>query len=251
MVNYISNINLNDISTAKIINQVPGSQNCIYPQWTSDGQSLVVDNGSPDAQPNPSTAMFSLSGKILYSNMNGTCQDIPLFGGMPAVNPNNNLYIAFPGQPTAKGFLPDKTTGKTTKSGYNQNYNYIFLNNCDENGVFTSSPMLPGADAHLQKFDQDFMGRAPAWDPTGRFIVFESNRCTNVYCLWLFDTQSQSLVQLTSTDHPAQHAKFFQNGTSLVICACQTGYKQTSIGWIDISEIINGILSEYPDQGKS
>jgi WD40-like Beta Propeller Repeat len=215
--------------------EVPRTVGYIYPQWNVDGSNVTVMNKNSDyAKPNPCSTMIHTNGDIIYPNLNGSDEDgTPLFGGMPAVNPQNELSIAFAGQPTDWSTEQDVAT-------YNQDLNYIFLNSQAKHS-FTSSPMEQGAP--INSYDPGFQGRAPAWSPDGRYIVFESNRGDStgeLYALYLFDTQGNgaSPQPLTDTKYNAQHAKFFPNGTMLIFAGKPTSKSGFRIGWIDISQQI-------------
>ncbi|MBL8221297.1 MAG: PD40 domain-containing protein, partial [Bryobacterales bacterium] len=71
---------------------------------------------------------------------------------------------------------------------------------------FTSNPEESAAS--ITQFESQFQGRAPAWSPDGRYIVFESTRTNGQMALYLFDTQNpaNAPVQLTDTVYGAQHA---------------------------------------------
>ena len=175
-----------------------------------------------------------MSGSIAYPNLNGSDADgNRLFGGMPAVNPLNPLQLAFAGQPDIatwpKGPHP-------TRSGYNQDANYIFLNS--DSGPATSAPLEQ--DAPIDHYNEQYQGRAPTWSPDRRYVVFESARSGDGYAIYLFDRQNpgQGAQQLTDPSYQAQHAKFFPDGTKLALTVLQSpGPPGTprGIAWIDIS----------------
>jgi WD40-like Beta Propeller Repeat len=212
---------------------IPGTNGYIYPQWWPDGSQLTVYNTSKVAVPKPCSSVIAANGSMITVNINGNDADNnPVYGGMPAVNPANPELIAFAGQPEIANWGNDNM-GLL----YNQFNNYIFLNSVTNN-VFSSAPMEPGAS--VTQFDSQFQGRAPAWSPDGRYIVFESNRVGNAYALYLFDTQNpeNAAVQLTDTAYPCQHAKFFPCGKKLILCGIQAKGERSSIGWVDISAYI-------------
>ncbi|WP_308368388.1 MULTISPECIES: hypothetical protein [unclassified Microbulbifer] len=215
--------------------QIGGTNGLNYPAWSPDGATLTVENGSTSAKPRPSNSRIDTSGGIVWANMNGSDADgNALFGGMPAVNPVNDLLVAFAGQPDIanwpKGSHP-------APSGYNQDANYIFLNSGNA-PVFTSAPLEQGAP--IDCYNEQYQGRAPAWSPDGRYVVFESARSGEGYAIYLFDTKNpgKASKQLTDPGYQAQHAKFFPDGTKLALVALQSpGATGTpnGIAWIDIS----------------
>ena len=236
----------NDVQTVWQINddgtnrqEIMGTQFFLYPQWDRDGKTLTVMNKNVDsANPKPCSTVIDLKSEtIKYPNADGTDQNgTPLFGGMPAVNPNDPLTIAFAGQPVLANWNPGQKVAK-----YNQDRNYIFLNSFT-NQVFSSSPLEKGAS--ITNFDPKYQGRAPAWSPHGRYIVFESNRADSskeLYALYLFDTQGNGAPpqQLTCTGYNTQHAKFFHDGARLIFAGKPEPTSRFRIGWIDISRYVS------------
>ncbi len=218
--------------------QIDNTMRFAYPSWSSDGSILTVMNASKAADPLPSTSQIDTQGNLRYANMNGVDSlGHTLFGGMPAVNPNDSTRIAFAGQPNISSWANGENLAP---DGYNQNANYIFLN-VQNQGASSSNPLEPGAP--VDKYDPSFQGRAPAWSPCGRYVVFESNRAGG-YAIFLFDTEnSGNLVQLTDPDYGAQHAKFFKSGDKLILSAFQnpgSGKGPFGVAWIDITEYVSG-----------
>ena len=208
--------------------KVSKSNDLLYPQWDASGESLTVMNKTNSAK--PFTCVIDKNGVILQPNVNGAdSKGNQMLGGMPAVNPLHGDHIAFAGQPP-------------WGSRYNQDENYIFLNHRDGT-KYTSSPMEPGAS--IDKFDPLFQGRAPAWSPNGRYIVFESDRPDRKgrYALFLFDTRNpdKAAVQLTDPKaNPAQHAKWYPDGWCLIFCANPPLYpNNTAIAYIVISQYVS------------
>ena len=212
----------------------------IYPNWTSDGTHLVLDNvnGTPDPVL-PITALYSKGGSRQRANLNGSDTSSPpvqMFGGFAAPRPGTLDSIAYAGQPVLTTWgLPPGTTPPLSAS-YNQDNNYIFLNGRLGSG-YVSSPMEAGAS--LQAYDPAYQGRAPYWSPDGQHIVFESSRAGG-YALFLYHLQTgASPVQLTHTAYWAQHAKFFADGKRVVFSALQQaatdGSGPRGIAVIDIS----------------
>lgn len=211
---------------------IPNTQGFIYPQWNAAGNLLVVmNNNAQSANPNPCSSAIDTGGTMTIANLNGAdANNTAVFGGMPAVSPSNSNSIAFAGQPV----LP--TWNPPSSPPYNQDNNYIFLNS--GSSPFTSNPMESAAS--ITQFESQFQGRAPAWSPDGRYIVFESTRTSGQMALYLFDTQNpaNAPVQLTDTVYGAQHAKFFPNGSQLIFCARPNPQSRFRIASIDISSYL-------------
>jgi WD40-like Beta Propeller Repeat len=217
---------------------IKNTEGFIYPQWSADGQSMaVMNNNRKSATPSPCTSVIDTAGNITCANINGNdANGNPVFAGMPAVNPNNPMTVAFAGQPQLSGWI----TG-TTDVTYNQDNNYIFCNSQSDSD-FCCAPVESGAP--IDGFDPAFQGRAPAWSPDGRYIVFESTRTDNKMALYLFDTQlmddeRRNPIQLTDPCYGAEHAKFFPCGRKLIFCARPDSQTQFRIASIDISQYID------------
>jgi Tol biopolymer transport system component len=208
--------------------EVPKSDGFLYPQWDASGESLTVMNKSKSAVPDRCTCVINKNGVMLQPNVNGSdSKGKPMFGGMPAVNPLHADRIAFAGQPN-------------WEAHYNQDKNYIFLNHFDGT-KYTSSPMEP--QAPIGAFHASFQGRAPAWSPNGRYVVFESDRRRGGYALFLFDTRNPSdpAVQLTDPKaNPAQHAKWYPDGWCVIFCANPPHHPNNfAIAYIVISDYVS------------
>jgi len=217
-------------SGSQIITRFSGSTGWSYPQWSADGSTLTVMNAAPSASPRPCTSQVdSRSGTVTIANLDGMNGSASMYGGMPAVNPNNALSIAYAGQPQASGWHGQPP-------GYQQDYNYIFINS--GTGPFESAQLEP--DAPTTAFDPAYQGRAPAWSPDGRYLVFESNRLGRGYALFLFDTHDPSAqaVLLIDSSYGAQHAKFFPDGNSLILCARPSPGAPMAIATLDISSFL-------------
>jgi hypothetical protein len=211
------------------VRHLQGSDGWVYPAWSAHGGALAVMNSSASASPKPCTSQVDPStGAILEANLDGHVGAVPMFGGMPAVNPTNAIHVAYAGQPD--------TGNWNGKANYDQDFNYVFVNS-GSSGSFSSAPLEPGASTSA--FDPHHQGRAPAWSPDARWVVFESNRLGG-YALFLFDTHNPSAaaVQLTATSYGAQHAKFLPNGTSLVLSAVPKPGAQMAVATLDISGIV-------------
>jgi hypothetical protein len=227
-------------SDGSTLSVVPLTANHIYPNWSTNGQRIVLFNNSSSASPvRPVTVLIDLDGKAIESNLNGTdasTPPVPMFGGFASPRPGFPQQIAFAGQPalTTWGLAPGAVPPMTAE--YNQDNNYVFLNRAVGAG-YLSSPLEPAAS--VQVFDRAYQGRAPYWSPDGRHIVFESSRAKG-YALFLANVAlGTPPVQLTDIHYWAQHAKFFPDGTRLVFSALQTpnstGTGPRGICVIDIS----------------
>ena len=211
---------------------VPNTAGADYPTWSLDGTSFVTENAA--GTPDPCNTVFDTSGTVVSANIDGYASvdgNIGpwLFGGMPTVGPGDLPQIAFAGQPAVDGW--------GGSSGYNQNQNYIFLNAVDGDS-YTSTPMESGAS--ITSYDPSFQARAPAWSPDGSTIVFESDRSGQGYAIYLFDRASGAVTQVTDPRAGAQHAKFFPDGSKLILCAYYPNASpaHTGIAWVDISGLL-------------
>jgi hypothetical protein len=213
------------------LGNVPESIGYLYPIWTKDGAQLIVYNnssGSEGQYPNPHTSLVHPAGGIVAGNrnLNGTdANGVPVFGGFAAPHPGDAALIAFAGQPTSRDFATGATPPPDscekcvpTASGYDQCYNYVYLNSASA-GVYTSRPLE--AAANPTTFSAATQGRAPYWSPDGKWLVFESDR-QGGYCLFLANVAAGTPpVQVTDPCYEAQHAKFLPSGTKLVCTAVQ------------------------------
>jgi hypothetical protein len=233
----VLNVALTDTSPVEILiaqpdgtplQNVPDSKGYVYPTWSPDGTQLIVFNGSAKAQPRPCTSLIALDGTILQPNLDGNdANGVPMFGGFATPTPGNVNLIAYAGQ-------PDMAWGPTAPAGYNQDYNYVFVNAVN-NGVFSSAPLESGASINI--YDPSHQGRAPVWSPEGNYVAFESNRVGG-YAIFLSNVSAGSApVQVTDASYEAQHAKFFPDGTKLILTALQVPGSRgpRGIAWVDIS----------------
>lgn len=191
---------------------------------------MIVYNSSSQAKPNPCTSLIQLDGTVVEANLNGNdANDVQMYGGFATPTPGNVRLIAYAGQ-------PDQVWGTTTTK-YKQDCNYVFLN-AEDGGVFSSAPLE--SDASLSVFDPAYQGRAPVWSPDGKYVVFESDRAGG-YAIFLVKVAEQSApVQLTDPNYGAQHAKFFPDGSKIILTALQnpgTTWPR-GIAWIDISQYL-------------
>jgi len=214
------------------INNVPNSEAYLYPTWSPDGTQLIVyNNNSGSAEPQPCTSLIALDGTILTLNLNGLDADsVPMFGGFASPRPDNTKLVAYAGQ-------PDMPWGPVAVGGYNQNYNYVFVNT-ENSGVFTSAPVESGASIRI--YDPTHQGRSPVWSPDGNYVAFESDRAGG-YAVFLADvTAGTAPVQITDASYGAQHPKFYPDQTKLVLTAYQQPNSNgpRGIAWVDISDYL-------------
>jgi len=215
--------------------EIPNTQQCFYPTWSLSGTSFVTENeaGNPGGNQGPCNSIFDISGQLVEGNIDGNdANQTTLFGGMPSTSGIDLPYIAFAGQPAISGW------GGASGIKYNENTNYIFLND-QANG--TSAPMEPGAAQQLQSYDPAYQGRAPAWSPDGKTIAFESNRHDNGYAIYLFDIATNKVTQVTDPRLGGQHAKFFRGGSALVLAIHHPdgSPKTMGIATVDITNLLN------------
>lgn len=207
---------------------ITGTAGMTYPTWYPDGATLAVYNNLPKTgEPVPRTSKMDLSGKILQDVLanNNT------WAGFASLNQTSPSLIAFAGQVVKTG---------TT---YNQDKNYIWLTNTPATQP-TVRTLAPGAPTN--KFDPNYQGRAPWYSPDGKWTVFESNRfnSSGLYSIFIqIADGSSTAVRVTNPGWDAQHAKFYPNGTELVVTVLQTfGGKSTSkrgIAKLDVSAFVN------------
>jgi hypothetical protein len=178
-----------------------------YPTWYPDAEHLAVYNNQPlkDA-PAPRTSKINLTGTVLEQVL----ANDKVYAGFPSVNQQNPDLIAFAGQ---------VATG--TEGTYNQNKNYIWLTN-DATNPPTVTTLAPGAPTN--HFDPNYQGRAPWYSPNGKWIAFESNRFNSagLYSIFIQPANgSTTAVRVTDPGWNANHAKWYPNGTELVVTVLQ------------------------------
>jgi Tol biopolymer transport system component len=203
-----------------------------YPTWSLAGAEIVTENFGQQASPRPCDSVFTVDGRMRFSNVNGADQAtaVPLYGGMPTVGPADLPQIAFAGQPARADWGGSTSTEPT----YDQEKNYIFINQ----GIFSSAPMERGVPTKF--YDPKHQARAPAWSFGGETIAFESNRSGKGYAIYLYHFADQSVTQVTDPSFDAQHAKFFPNGSKLIFAIRYTAGKgpPRGIAWVDISGLL-------------
>lgn len=220
------------------LQNVRNSSGYLYPTWSPDSRQLIVYNNAIAAQPNataaqpqPRTSLIGLDGTVVILNLDGNNADrVFMFGGFATPTPGNVNLIAYAGQ-------PDMAWGPAASAGYNQDYNYVFVN-AENNGVFTSAPLEP--QASIAVYDPAYQGRAPVWSPDGNYVAFESDRAGG-YALFLANVAAGTApVQVTDAHYGAQHPKFFPDGTKLITTVLQTpgGTGPRGIAWVDISQYL-------------
>jgi WD40-like Beta Propeller Repeat len=190
---------------------IASTEGFYYPQWDPSGTLLVSENNGPNSSPTPCNSIFDIYGNVPSPNIDGTdSKAVALFGGMPAVSPEGLPLIAFAGQPALAGW-----GGSTApQAQYDENMNYIFLNVANKN-IYSSNPMEVGAC--VSTYDKKYQGRAPSWSPDGKTIAFESNR-DGGYAIFLYGREHGTLKRVTDPTLGGQHAKFFPDGKSLILC---------------------------------
>jgi hypothetical protein len=206
-----------------------------YPRWSLDGSEFVTENHGASASPKPCNTIFDNSGNVNFGNINGRdSKGIPLFGGMPAVGAGDLPKIAFAGQPAVIGW-----GGSTSqKAHYDEDTNYIFVNTVGEHGTVSSSPLEVGAC--VTTFDPHFQARAPSWSPDGKTVAFESTRNEKGYAIYLYDTEQHTVRQVTDPSLGGQHAKFFHDGTKLILSIHhpQNDPPTRGIAYVDITDLL-------------
>jgi len=222
-------------STFSAPTEIPNTLQCFYPTWSLSGTSFVTENhaGNPGGNQGPCNSIFDTSGKSVALNIDGNdANQTPLFGGMPSTSGLDLPYIAFAGQPAIVDW------GGASGITYNEDKNYIFLNDQTDS---VSTPMEPGASQQLQSYDLTYQARAPAWSPDGKTIAFESNRSGQGYAIYLFDIATSTVTQVTDPALGGQHAKFFPDGSKLILTIHHPDGtpKTMGIAWVDITNLLN------------
>jgi len=224
-------------SAGNALSNVPNSQDYLYPIWSRDGSQLIVYDNKAAAVPQPRTSLILPNGTLVKANLNGLdSAGARVFGGFAAPTPADATAIAFAGQPDLANWGPGPTKAcPNDPSGYNQCYNYPFVNTATGGG-FASQPLEPGAS--VTTYNPAYQGRAPYWSPNGKYVLFESDR-NGGYAIFLANVAAGlAPVQVTDAAYGAQHAKFFPAGDKLILTALQQPGAETGprgIAWVDIS----------------
>jgi Tol biopolymer transport system component len=97
-------------------------------------------------------------------------------------------------------------------------------------------------DAPIGAFNPAYQGRAPDWSPDGTTIAFESNRSGMGYAIYLYNLQARTVTQVTDPTLNAQHARFFYDGSKLILGIRMTcSAPALGIAWVDISSLLSTI----------
>jgi hypothetical protein len=199
----------------------------IYPAWYPGGGDLVVYNTNPNgALPVPRSSKINLDYDMTITIARQNMANDQVWAGMPSVNPANSNLIAFAGQLIA---------GQTH---YDQDKNYIWL--ADNSTPPTVKPLDPDATG---PFNSAYQGRAPWWSPNGEWIAFESDRTSSngQYAIFIQPSDgSKAAVQVTDYEWNANHAKWYPNGTELVVSVNQQPNKgPRGIARLDVSTFVS------------
>ena len=188
---------------------IAGTSNMTYPTWYPDAATLAVYNNrahQPEALPIPRTSKMNLRCTVLEQVL----ANDSVWAGFPSVNQTNSNLIAFAGQVAQSG------------GSYNQDKNYIWLTDTSTT-PHTVRTLAPGAPTN--KFDPNYQGRAPWYSPDGKWIAFESNRfnSSGLYSIFIQVADgSKPAVRVTDPRWNANHAKWYPNGTELVVTVLQS-----------------------------
>ena len=156
-----------------------------YPSWYPDGRRILA----MDAQDLVLKVFDTVSGKV-----ESITDRAKMFAGKPSVSPDGKS-IAFAGQPR-------------TGQPYDQNKNSIWL---IQNG---GEPTLLEHDA--------LQGRSPAWSPDSKHVVFESDRASGHYAIYVADVDGTNVHRLTDFALNATHPSWSSNGRLVVFSTRQS-----------------------------
>lgn len=162
----------------------PGGPNVFYPSWYPDGSQLLEMDGE---HLTPRTLDMATGASV-------PVQTTPaLLTGMASVSPDGQWIVA----------AAQRNLGQR----YDQNRNQIWL-------------ISDKGEAHpLEKGTQQ--GRAPTWSPDGRKIVFESNRGSGFYAIFVADRDGTNVQQLTPYSANAEHPVWSPDGKWVAFSARQ------------------------------
>jgi Tol biopolymer transport system component len=156
-----------------------------YPSWYPGGNQIVVMDAS-----NYSIERIDWQNKDVATRLTDPAK---MYTGMPSVSPDGK-WIAFAGQPN-KG------------QPYDQTKNSIWVLGA------SGEPRLVESRAN--------QGRAPAWSPSGRRLLFESNRSSSrgLYAIFVINRDGTGIAQLTEPALNADHPVWSPDGVHVAFSA--------------------------------
>jgi hypothetical protein len=180
--------------------QIDDTKHMSYPVWKPDDTLVVMDNRAA-ANPHPCSSLINLNGAVWSSPLAGTS----VWAGMPSVHPLDPSKLVFAGQ----------LVSNQTK--YDQEQNYVWY--VDTTDLTTLRP-LDKAVKKSDPFRPAYQGRAPWWSPDGKWVAFESNRCSldgSLYAIYIQDAAGENAaMQVTDPKWNGNHPKWYPGGNQLV-----------------------------------